>query len=81
MESEAPIAIRCLSDFGEVCTKSAVVSARSQLDQQQTFSLPHPDLMVVTDRSLLGWGGHLGELEIKGLYSLAKFSSILICWR
>ncbi|KAJ1198714.1 hypothetical protein NDU88_002553 [Pleurodeles waltl] len=30
------------------------------------LSLPQPDLTVVTDASLLGWGGHLGEVEIRG---------------
>ena len=36
------------------------------------LSLPHPDMKVVTDASLLGWGGHLGEVEIRGLWSLAE---------
>ena len=36
------------------------------------LSLPHPDLTVVTDALLLGWGGHLGEVEIRGLWSPAE---------
>lgn len=33
------------------------------------LSLPHPDFTGVTDASLLGWGGQLGEVELRGLWS------------
>ena len=36
------------------------------------LSLPHPEVTVVTDASLLGWGGHLEEAEIRGLWSPAE---------
>ncbi|KAJ1093251.1 hypothetical protein NDU88_006356 [Pleurodeles waltl] len=36
------------------------------------LSLPQPDLTVVTDASLLGWGCHLGEVEIRGHWSPAE---------
>ena len=36
------------------------------------LALPHPELTVVTDASLLGWGGHQGEVEIRVLWSPAE---------
>ncbi|KAJ1211174.1 hypothetical protein NDU88_006535 [Pleurodeles waltl] len=36
------------------------------------LSLSQPDLMIVADASLLGWGGHLGKAEIRGLWSPAE---------
>ena len=36
------------------------------------LSLPHAEVTVVTNASLLGWVGHLGEVEIRGLWSPAE---------
>ncbi|KAJ1117822.1 hypothetical protein NDU88_006018 [Pleurodeles waltl] len=38
----------------------------------RSLSFPQPDLTVVTDASLLRWGGHMGEAEIRGLCSPAN---------
>lgn len=36
------------------------------------LSLPQPDHAVVTDASILRWGGHLVEVEISGIWSAAE---------
>ena len=36
------------------------------------LSLPQPELTVVADASLLGWGGHLGKVEIRSIWSLME---------
>ncbi|KAJ1198544.1 hypothetical protein NDU88_002383 [Pleurodeles waltl] len=38
----------------------------------RSLSLLQPDLSIVTDASLLGWDGHMGEAEISGLGSPAE---------
>ncbi|KAJ1176911.1 hypothetical protein NDU88_002178 [Pleurodeles waltl] len=43
-----------------------------KLSQGKPFSLPPPVATVISDASTLGWGAHLGDLEIKGLWSPAE---------
>ena len=71
--AEVPVAkasgqsIRSGPDIGGDCKKPAVVATEPRLAKRRPLSLPHPELTVVTDALLLGWGGHLGEVEIGGL--------------
>ncbi|KAJ1086510.1 hypothetical protein NDU88_006626 [Pleurodeles waltl] len=44
-------------------------AAIGNLSQGRPLSLPPPMATVVTDDSTLGWGAHLGDLEVKGLWS------------
>ncbi|KAJ1165465.1 hypothetical protein NDU88_005893 [Pleurodeles waltl] len=44
-------------------------AAVDNLSQGRPFSLPPPVATVVTDASTLGWGAHLGGLEVKGLWT------------
>ncbi|KAJ1196926.1 hypothetical protein NDU88_000789 [Pleurodeles waltl] len=44
-------------------------AAIDNLSQGRPFSLPPPVATVVADASTLGWGAHLGDLEVKGLWS------------
>ncbi|KAJ1131499.1 hypothetical protein NDU88_009835 [Pleurodeles waltl] len=43
--------------------------ASNNLSQGKPFAQSPPVAMVITDASTLGWGAHLGDLEIKGLWS------------
>ncbi|KAJ1180645.1 hypothetical protein NDU88_005865 [Pleurodeles waltl] len=43
--------------------------ASNNLSQGKPFALSPPVATVITDASTLGWGAHLGDLEIKGLWS------------
>ena len=65
-----------LSDSIQVSEKTAKDLQWWLLDHNWTsgrpLSMPNPELMVVMDASLLGWGGHLGEVEIRELWSPAK---------
>ena len=65
-----------LSDFIQVSEETAKDLQCWLLHYNWTsgrpLSLLHPELMIVTDASLLGWEGHLGEVEIRGLWSLAE---------
>ncbi|XP_078497067.1 uncharacterized protein LOC144753171 [Lissotriton helveticus] len=38
----------------------------------RSLSLPQPEHVVVTGASLQGWGGHMGDAEIRGLWSPAE---------
>ncbi|KAJ1087084.1 hypothetical protein NDU88_000278 [Pleurodeles waltl] len=44
-------------------------SVDGNLSQERPFSIPPPVATVITDASTLGWGAHLGDLEIKGRWS------------
>ncbi|KAJ1168361.1 hypothetical protein NDU88_000287 [Pleurodeles waltl] len=43
--------------------------ASNNLSQGKPFAQSPPVATVITDASTLGWGAHLGDLEIKGLWS------------
>ncbi|KAJ1156603.1 hypothetical protein NDU88_009321 [Pleurodeles waltl] len=43
--------------------------ASNNLSQGKPFQQSPPVATVITDASTLGWGAHLGDLEIKGLWS------------
>ncbi|KAJ1137758.1 hypothetical protein NDU88_004154 [Pleurodeles waltl] len=43
--------------------------ADDNLCRGRPFTQPPPVTTVITDASTLGWGAHLGDLEIKGLWS------------
>ncbi|KAJ1202338.1 hypothetical protein NDU88_006138 [Pleurodeles waltl] len=43
--------------------------AGNNLSQGKPFAQSPPVATVITDASTLGWGAHLGDLEIKGLWS------------
>ncbi|KAJ1124818.1 hypothetical protein NDU88_003267 [Pleurodeles waltl] len=43
--------------------------ADDNLSRGRPFTQPPPVTTVITDASTLGWGAHLGDLEIKGLWS------------
>ncbi|KAJ1095605.1 hypothetical protein NDU88_000764 [Pleurodeles waltl] len=43
--------------------------ASNNLSQGKPFAQLPPVATVITDASTLGWGAHLGDLEIKGLWS------------
>ncbi|KAJ1184897.1 hypothetical protein NDU88_001694 [Pleurodeles waltl] len=44
-------------------------AADGNLSQGKPFPLPPPVATVITDASTLGWGAHLGDLEVKGHWS------------